>query len=290
MAYIEETFKAPGVIETKKYHTRRWGKGKQRAANEKPTPERQKKINSEKSRIYLARLIATNFKQGDMRIDLTYAGEEPTPEEAEKRLKNFMGRARRLYKKQGHPFYWILVTEHKGHRIHHHLLFNFVKGQIEEDDIAKLWPYSKLNYRSTRKYDGGMEDAKRLAWYITKETDKTISEEGSLQKQRYRSSRNLMKPDVKKRVIYSRKWAEKPRPKKGYTLCDVYNGFTDEGFPVQYFLQVKDMAKQDEIEWARKKAKWEAKLKKKQRRKKKTHELQSSSEKRKRERKREVDD
>lgn len=264
MAYIKETFTAPGVIEIKKYHSWRWGGKKTRGANEKATSKKQKKINSEKSRMHLARLIATNFKRGDMRIDLTYAGEEPTPEEADRRIGNFINRAKRFYKKQGEIFKWILATENKEHRIHHHLLINFVKGKVEEDDIAKLWPYAKLNYRSTRKFDGGIEDAKRLAWYITKETDKTIGEEGSIQKKRYRCSRNLMKPDVKKEVIYSRNWTDKPKPKKGYTICDSYNGYTEEGFPFQYILQVKDMTKEDTDCWARKIAKWEAKQKRKQ--------------------------
>ncbi len=258
MAYIKEVFVAPCVMEIKKYHTWRYG-GKKctRSPNKKRSSQKQRERNSKNSKENLAKLIMTNFKKGDLRVDLTYGGEEPTPEQAKKNIDNFLQRARRLYQKHGESLKFILTTEYKNHRIHHHLLMNFIKGKVEEDDIAKIWPYSKLNYRSTRKYDGGPEDARRLAWYITKETDKTISDDDALQKVRYRCSRNLLKPDIKKEVIHSRTWAEKPKPPKGYTVYDTYDGVTEDGYPIQIIRMKKDMTYEEERKWERKMERWE---------------------------------
>lgn len=286
MAYVKETFRAPGILEVKKYHTWRWGGKCRRGANIKRSDRKQRKRNSKNSREYLARLIMTNFTKGDMRVDLTYGGAEPDAEEAKKNIDNFLQRARRLYKKKGEELKFILATEHKQHRIHHHLLINFIKGKIEEDDIAALWPYSKLNYRSTRKFDGGPEDARRLAWYITKETDKTIGDEDSIQKVRYRCSRNLMKPDVKKEVIYSRKWAESPKPPKGYTVYDTEEGATEDGFPFQIIRMKKDITDKEREKWNRKMERWEHHLLKGRGK----HELQSRSQKSEAGRKRSMDE
>ena len=88
MPYRKEIFQAPGIYEVKKYHTYRLGGNRVRGPNIQKTDEGLKKRNSRRAKTKLYRLIATNFKRDDLRIDLTYANPEPTAEEAKNRLKN----------------------------------------------------------------------------------------------------------------------------------------------------------------------------------------------------------
>lgn len=232
MPYIKQTITAGSYREVKKYYSYRYGRKSKRAPNWKPTDEKGKKANSRHSRRWLAFLIMQNFRRNDWRLDLTYGGEEPAPEEARKRLKQFIRKLRALYKKKGEELKYIYSTECRKKRIHHHLLLNNVE-EISRDDIASCWPWSKIRYNSIRFYDGEPEDAERVAAYITKETDETIHEESSLQKWRWVSSRNLEKPEIRREIIKARGWKSKPAPPQGYEVMNVWNGYTQDGYQCQ---------------------------------------------------------
>lgn len=236
MAYMKETFVAPGIIEIKRYHTYRLGGRATRKENSRATPEQIQKNNSRRAREKLYRLIATNFTRDDIRLDLTYGGEEPTPEKAKEDIRKFIRKLRKLYKSKGLELKYIYVTEHVGHRVHHHLLINFIP--CKRSELQALWPYSKFNYRSMRDYDGTPEDARRVAEYLTKETDETIRDPKAIQKQRWCASKNLKQPKVHKQKIRARRWNEQPKPLPGYQLVDLYNGITMDGYPFQSYRQL----------------------------------------------------
>lgn len=231
MPYRKETFRAPGICEIRKYFSYRAGGPRKRGPNEKPADEKMRKRNSRRSRENLYRIIATNFKRDDIRIDLTYENPEPTPEEAKRRIQKFLRQLRGAYRKKGQELKYVYATECKGHRIHHHLIIN---AGLTRSEIQACWPWAKFNYRSFRLYDGTPEDAKRLSWYITKETDETIQEDEAVQKWRWVPSRNLKKPDVRTETIKAKHWAEKPKAPKGYQVAEVRNGWNAEGYPFQY--------------------------------------------------------
>lgn len=232
MPYRKEIFQAPGIYEVRKYHTYRLGRNERRGPNVQKTDEGLRKRNSRRAKTKLYRLIATNFKRDDLRIDLTYENPEPEGKEAKKRLQAFIRKLRERYRKKKAELKYIYVTEYVRHRIHHHILINNVG--IMRKEINECWPWSKFNYRSFRYFDGGAEDSMRLAEYFTKETDENIREENALQKVRWIPSKNLEPPNVKTITIYARKWKENPNPKKGYQIVEVRNGYQADGFPYQF--------------------------------------------------------
>lgn len=232
MPYIMEIFKAPLVYEVKKYHTYRTGR-KERLPKEKPTDEAHQKANERAAKKKLYRYLVTNFKRDDIRIDLTYADPEPTPEEAEKRRAAFIRRLKYRYKKKGKELKAIWVTEKEGHRVHHHIIVN--NEGISRDEMQECWPWATLNYRSVRFYDGSPEDALRLTDYLLKETNESIKE--GLIKRRWGMTRNLEKPHVTKKTIYARAWKDNPKPKEGYQIVKLENGVTLDGYPYQFVRQ-----------------------------------------------------
>ena len=238
MPYRKEVFIAPGIREVKKYHTARLGGKKTRAPNEKRTAEAVQKINARRAKEKLYRLLVTNFRRDDYRVDLTYKDPPPSPEEAGQNIRKFIRRLRDLYRKKGTELRYIYVTEYVRHRPHHHIIVNQADG-IGRDDIGRLWPYAKLNFRSFRFFDGAPEDCEALAEYFVKETSETIRREDAVQKLRWCASKNLKKPDVKYETIYSRKWTEKPKPPKGYQITDVENGYTADGYPYQFCRMIR---------------------------------------------------
>lgn len=218
-------------MEVEKYYSYRYGGKKRRAKNWKATSEQGRKANSKRSRRWLALLIMANFVRGDWRIDLTYEGREPTPAEAIKRIRAFIRKLRRLYARKGKELKYIYTTEHKGHRVHHHLIIN--NEGITREDIEHCWKWSRIRYNSMRLYDGQPEDAQNVAYYITKETNETIHEKGSVQKWRWVSSKNLEKPEVKTEIVKARSWKEKPVTLRGYEVIGHWRGWTGEGYPCQ---------------------------------------------------------
>ncbi len=236
--YLKRTVTAGEVVEITKYHTSRYKPPFQtRRGSTKKTNEQQWKINEKNSIDGLRLLILNNFKQEDIRLDLTYAGEEPDEKEATRRINNFLTKLRRHYHKEGQNLKWVLTTELDGHRIHHHLLVNNIGwGRSEYNE---LWPWANMTYKSFRYYDGAADDAARVATYFVKETRKTFVQKDRLQKSRYRASRNLKKPKIEKEVIQSKTWREPKAPKGYYIEKPIIYGNTAFGYPYMFYRLIK---------------------------------------------------
>lgn len=245
MAYLKREVEAGDTIEVTKYHSARYpGKNIPRRKKTEKTKLPQWKVNERNSERRLRWLILCNFKEDDIRMDLTYGDEVPNVIQAYTDLTNFFRRLKRLYRRHGHELKWIGTTEWKGHRPHHHVLINNVG--LTRKEIAKVWPHAKLNYKSFRLYDGGVEDAARVAKYFIKETRETYCMANVKQKQRWRASRNLIQPKITRTVIHSKSWRETPKPIKGYYIADVENGWTRDGYPFQFYRMIREEDDDDE--------------------------------------------
>lgn len=166
--------------------------GGKRKKKEKATSDAVKKNNDMLALKNLTRLINLNFYPGDLHTTLTYA-EELSPEEANSELEKWIKRMRREYKKLDKEFYYIAVTEFKNKRIHHHVVHNYIDFQV----INRQWKMGRIRCTpldKTRNY-------RVLAEYLIKETQKTFRDPENATKRRWKSSRNLKRPVVKREWV-----------------------------------------------------------------------------------------
>lgn len=214
MSYIKEICVAGATIEISKYYNYyNRPKGAPRAAPEKPTTEQQRKNNERRAEKKLRRLMNANFEPGDYHINLNYAKELRPDNKADMRenVRKFLRRLRKEYKKHGKELKYIHVMEigSKG-AMHHHLVIN----RLDVELIRKAWNKGRVHIYpldDTGQYA-------QLASYLIKYTSKTFNTEDSLQGKRWDSSRNLIKPKIKKKVIHRNVFRSEPKEKKGYYI------------------------------------------------------------------------
>ena len=156
-------------------------------------------------------LLNANFFPGDWHATLTYEGEEPSEKEAKRELKNFLRRISRDYEKIEKEFKYIAVTEYKNHRIHHHVVIPF----IDSDVVQRQWKRGRI--RGMVPLDRS-RNYKKLASYLIKETTKTMREQGNETKKRWSSSKNLIRPVVKREIVQAKAMYEQPKAFKGYEI------------------------------------------------------------------------
>lgn len=236
MSYREEIYIEKGIIEKTKYHTYRLGGKKTRIANYNPSSQALQEWNAKKAEKKLYRTIYSNFQRNDLYITLTYAT-EPTYEQAKKNISNFIRRLKRRYKKLGKELKYIYTTEYRMKRIHHHLLCS--RG-LTRKEIEEVWSLGIISHYAFQFFDGGFEDAKRLAAYFVKEALPAVRE--GLQKFRWIGSKNLKRPRILYRTIRSKRWKEKPKAPKGYIQAELINDYNLEGYRYQFarFIKVDD--------------------------------------------------
>lgn len=115
-------YKAGATIEIIKCIPREYRGGKS-TPREKKSREEIQEANMRQAARKLARKINANFKPGDWHVTLTYR-DKPDKETAQEYIANFLDRIRDRYKRRGHPLKYVLVTEYKRKRIHHHIILN----------------------------------------------------------------------------------------------------------------------------------------------------------------------
>lgn len=206
MPYIEAITEAGSTIEIERYYSARYGKrGQGRADRVKATPEEQKRINTRQAEKKLRRLINANFSGNDFHVVLPYIhkrGEEPrSREDMRDDIARFLRTMRKAYKAAGQELKYIHVAEigQKGAR-HHHIIIN----HIDTSEIVKAWPHARAQIFPL---DSSGQYAK-LASYLIKYTDKHVGDgtPEEIQSKRWACSRNLVRPETKKRIITGRAW------------------------------------------------------------------------------------
>ena len=151
----------------------------------RPTSSIQAKLNQRNAEKKLVRIVHLNFSAEDLAVTVTFrTGEEPKDEkDAQRIVKNYLQRLRRLYRKLGLELKYIYAIEYGGKkgRCHCHLI---ISGGVDRDLIEDAWG---LGYANTKHLqldpDTGLTG---LSKYTVK--DKAFYK-------RWVGSRNLVKPE-----------------------------------------------------------------------------------------------
>lgn len=237
MQYIKEIVRAgPYIFTSKKFSLRYGRKNIPRGPNINKCSDKQKEINEFKKRRRLLWLFCENFKNGDKWITLTYSkGKRPdSMKEAEQDRRKFIRKLRDYYKKLGIPFVYMAMTE-RGERggLHHHIV---IRGNVDYNIIAKAWEHNGGWQAKTIGVDnigGFTDDILNVGKYFVK--GRSEKSEKS-----YTKSNNLRQPRIVVEIIKAERWTSKPRPKKGYDIIDIHDGFHDfSGFPYQEYIMVR---------------------------------------------------
>lgn len=182
----------------------------QRRKRSNITPEAVVKNNDRIAERNLTRLINTNFGTGSGHFTLTYKVEPETPQRGKKDIDYMMRKLRKEMRKHEQELKYIIVTEYKNRRIHHHVLLNTIDASM----VDRLWGkgFIKMSILdNTGSY-------RKLAEYLIKETQKTFRDEDSPRRKRYSPSRNLVKPIIKREYVSGAELFNDPKPIKGYYI------------------------------------------------------------------------
>lgn len=239
MPWYERRIIAGRTIEIERYFSLRQ-KGVnvyRRGRNSGETNARQKKINELHSRKRAIRLVNANFRPGDLFLSPTYQGQPPPVKEAKRRFAAYIRRLREWRRRNGYPEikYFATPPEHKGHRIHHHVIVN----DMPMDVAVHLWRYDLQGNQiigngrcqADRLDDSG--DYTFIARYITKEEKPGCH--------RYTHSRNLEQPIITEKEISRGSTSIKKgiRWPKGYKLVEDRLDATEEGREWYYARAVR---------------------------------------------------
>lgn len=104
------------------------------------------------------------FKEGALLITLTYKGEPPSEKVAKKEIHKFLLRVTHWRRKNGlSALKYVVVTERKGTKVHHHLLINPM--DISQAKMTELWGHGRAKIDKSIK----KEDFQAMVRYLTKE-------------------------------------------------------------------------------------------------------------------------
>ena len=154
-----------------------------RAKKTNVTPEKQARLNHERSVRNLIQLVDANFSEKDIHLTLTYR-QAPGFERAQKDMRNFMLRIKRLREKRGmKPLKYIYTIEGdddgKKERIHIHCLIN---GDMDREELERVWAKGYANADRLQPNENGLE---AIARYLVKQQKN---------RRRWCASRNLKHP------------------------------------------------------------------------------------------------
>lgn len=153
-------------------------------ARVKKTRRAQGDLNDRNARKHFIRLVCTNFTSGDYWCTFNYSKSPASWEEAERTMKNYIGRLNYRRRKMGLPrMKYIYITEFgsKG-RVHHHVIMD---NLLDRDTVEDIWKHGKRNH--VRRLEEDDFALTGLATYLSKDPKG---------RKRWKSSRGLKKPKV----------------------------------------------------------------------------------------------
>lgn len=153
----------------------------------------------------LTLLLNENFDHTCCHYSLSYET-EPSVEQAAKDRKDFIRRMKRAIP----DLKYVAVTEYTNVRLHHHIVLNTTDVDLVEEIWGKGIVRPAVLSRSG-EYSG-------LADYLVKETNKTFRDPEGVHKHRWTASRNLKRPEFRRKEVSVRKLEEDPEPLKGYFI------------------------------------------------------------------------
>lgn len=168
-----------------------------KARERKGTSEAQKKLNARKAEEKLVQIINANFGAGDLLPTLTYSPRKRPKDlkEAQKDVKNFIARLRRLCAKRGVPDpKYVYVTETlektRGKDYHHHMV---LAVQLDRDEVEALWR-QKHGHGNIRIGWDEREGLTGYARYIAKQVCASGNAEEFRSRHRWAASKGLKIP------------------------------------------------------------------------------------------------
>ena len=235
MAYIEKICIAGDILEIFKYHSFRHpspGNHGLRSAKVKLTSDRQKKINSRQAERTLRWKMNANFHDGDYLVRLDF-GNEPDIDVSGMQgcITKAIRKIRDQLKHDNIQFKFIYVKE-IGSRGSKHI--HMMCSKIDTGYIAAAWDHGGIHVDPLTS--GGQY--RKVAEYFIKYSDRTEETLGQEVGKRWYSSRNLIPPIIKTRVIgaatFSREAPDNDET-KGYLLEKetVTEGVNGDGY--EYF-------------------------------------------------------
>ena len=199
--YNAKTIQAGDQLEVQLYEV--WDtKSRNKGKAEKPSRQRQEKLNQKYSQQRCVRLINANFTDKDSWITLTYTAlnRPATMEQAEKNIKNYISRVKRAF--PDIELTYVYTIEQGDSWTHHHVVCNVQ----DRDKLEELWASASELARKrknpayyVKKY--GRTNARRLQSddFAMTGMGNYISKEGSgKNKKKFVCSKNLQKPIEKK--------------------------------------------------------------------------------------------
>lgn len=245
--FVREIFKKTWIIGSDKYITKSkcggmFGNHRARAAKNKETADKVKRHNLQKSIFNLFLLICANFAKGDWHITLTYQrGLRPDISTSKKLVAKFFRKLKRWASGCNRTLRYIWVT-HISPRgaIHHHVI---LPKWIPYDVLCDAWSagfvkpgrplYGNNDYMPLAKYLlTGTEGKAEHSEYGFEDIDDCYHQKCG---RRYTPSKNLVRPEPQVEWIEAASWRRNPKPPKGYTLAELYNGEDIWGFPYQIY-------------------------------------------------------
>ena len=193
--------------------------------------ERKIKANEQETVKRLARTINTNFRAGNCLLTLKYDDEHlpGTYEAAEAYIKKVLDKARKKFKKlygRNPKVVWVTANWSTKHqcpaRLHHHLV---VEDGLEKI-ITELWETCQgiiLTYLDNRL------DHSDLAAYLLNNVH------GKPGKERYHSTRNMVKPFITEPVPVDD--VENVQPEKGAVIKEHSNTTDEDGRVISAYLR-----------------------------------------------------
>lgn len=187
MGYRTRTIKSGPMLEVEVYPI--FGRSQERTARKAKTEitkEAMERHNLAAAKRRIVRLANCNFGRGDIHCTLTYS-QAPSFEQAQKDIRNFLRRLKRIREKRGLPelkYIYAIEDNEDGQkkRIHAHCLLS---GGVDREEIEALWAKGFANCDRLKPDENGLE---ALARYIVKSTKN---------RRKWCCSKNLKKPKVR---------------------------------------------------------------------------------------------
>lgn len=187
MGYRTKTTKAGRRLEADIYPI--WPQadaGRARAARSNATPEKIRRQNELHAERYFVQLADANFNEQDIHLTLTYGGDAPDRERAQKDVRNFLARVRRRRERAGlSELKYIYTIEAEPQRTHVHML---MCGGLDRETLEQLWGKGYANSDRLQPNEDGLQ---QIARYLTKQHT------GRKGRRKWTPSKNLTKPSVR---------------------------------------------------------------------------------------------
>ena len=212
MPYMKEVCVAGKTIEVSKYYSVKWHcVGEKREPKQTPSTEAMRKINQRNATTTLRRLMNNNFQDGDYLVRLDFSKKPEGSTDMQELISKALRKMRTELRKISQELKYIYVKEigpRGGRHIH------MMMGRCDIEVIRKCWPHGGIHIDpliSNGQYG-------KIAEYFIKYALRTEETEGQLIGKRWYASRNLIKPEVTRKVISANKFKKEAKAQKGYTV------------------------------------------------------------------------